>query len=158
MARSRVPSASADDKGDENRTSLEARLWDAANQLRSNMDAAEYKHVVLGLIFLKYISDMFAKRQAELHRLVTDPDSDYFTTSDGDKREILEDRDEYASEGVFWVPAGHRWDDLRKVAKQAGIGRRIDEAMDAIERENRSLKGVLPKNFSRSSPRRWCNG
>jgi type I restriction enzyme M protein len=129
--------------------SLEATLWDAANQLRSNMDAAEYKHVVLGLIFLKYVSDVFAKRRATLDRLVDDPASDYFMPSEQAKHTVLEDRDQYTSEGVFWIPAGHRWDDLRKAAKQADIGRRIDEAMEAVERENTSLKGVLPKNFSR---------
>lgn len=129
--------------------SLEDALWKAADKLRSNMDAAEYKHVVLGLIFLKYISDVFAKRQRELTELVNDPQSDYFMPSDDAKQAILESRDEYTAEGVFWVPEGHRWDDLRKAAKQADIGSRIDAAMEAIEKENDSLKGVLPKNYSR---------
>ena len=129
--------------------SLEATLWDAANQLRSNMDAAEYKHVVLGLIFLKYVSDVFARRRADLERLVNDPTSDYHMPSESSRTLVLEDRDQYTSEGVFWMPAGHRWDDLRKAAKQPDIGRRVDEAMDAIERENPTLKGVLPKNFAR---------
>src|SRR5436309_14448146 len=98
--------------------SLEATLWEAADRLRSRVDAAEYKHVVLGLIFLKYISDVFAKRREALGRLVDDPGSDYFMPTDEAKAAVLEDRDEYASEGVFWVPEGHRWDDLRKAAKQ----------------------------------------
>lgn len=128
---------------------LEASLWDSANKLRSNMDAAEYKHVVLGLIFLKYVSDVFARRQAELEKAVNDPKSDYFMPSDAARQSILESRDEYSSEGVFWVPEGHRWDDLRKAAKQSDIGTRIDTAMDEIEKENPSLKGVLPKNYAR---------
>ena len=128
---------------------LEASLWEAADRLRSNMDAAEYKHVVLGLIFLKYVSDVFARRQAQLANLVEDPESDYFMPTEAARQAILESRDEYTSEGVFWVPEGHRWDDLRKAAKQADIGTRIDAAMDAIERENPNLKGVLPKNYAR---------
>lgn len=128
---------------------LEASLWQAADKLRSQMDAAEYKHVVLGLIFLKYISDVFNRRRAELATLVNDPDSDYYMPSEAAKQSILEARDEYTSEGVFWVPEGHRWEDLRKAAKQPDIGSRIDAAMDAIEKENDSLKGVLPKNYAR---------
>ena len=128
---------------------LEASLWEAADRLRSNMDAAEYKHVVLGLIFLKYVSDVFAARKAELAALVEDPNSDYFMPAEAARKAILESRDEYTSEGVFWVPEGHRWDDLRKAAKQSDIGARIDAAMDAIEKENPSLKGVLPKNYAR---------
>lgn len=128
---------------------LEASLWDAADRLRSNMDAAEYKHVVLGLIFLKYVSDVFAKRQIELSKLVQDPTTEYYMPTEAARKSVLESRDEYTSEGVFWVPEGHRWDDLRKAAKQADIGSRIDAAMDAIEKENPSLKGVLPKNYAR---------
>jgi type I restriction enzyme M protein len=129
--------------------SLETSLWEAADRLRSNMDAAEYKHVVLGLIFLKYVSDVFARRQTVLAAAVQDPASDYFMPTEAARQSILESRDEYTSEGVFWVPEGHRWDDLRKAAKQADIGTRIDAAMDAIERENPTLKGVLPKNYAR---------
>src|SRR5665647_464056 len=92
---------------------LEVALWDAANQLRSNMDAAEYKHVVLGLIFLKYVSDVFASRHETLAAAVADTDSDYFMPTESARRATLEDRDEYTSEGVFWIPEGHRWDDLR---------------------------------------------
>jgi type I restriction enzyme M protein len=128
---------------------LEASLWDAANRLRSNMDAAEYKHVVLGLIFLKYVSDVFSRRQEELKLKVNDPKSDYFMPNEAARQSVLESRDEYVAEGVFWIPEGHRWDDLRKDAKQPNIGTRIDEAMDAIEKENPNLKGVLPKNYAR---------
>ncbi|MFQ6226274.1 type I restriction-modification system subunit M [Nocardia sp. NPDC002869] len=129
--------------------SLEETLWGAATALRSSMDAAEYKHVVLGLIFLKYVSDTFMVRYDELARLVNDESSDYFMPTEEAKQSILEDRDEYTAEGVFWIPEGHRWSDLRKAGKQPDIGGRIDKAMEAIERENPSLKGVLPKNFSR---------
>jgi type I restriction enzyme M protein len=129
--------------------SLEATLWEAADRLRSRVDAAEYKHVVLGLIFLKYVSDVFAWRHEELERLVDDEGSDYFVPTDEAKQSVMEDRDEYAAEGVFWIPEGHRWDDLRKAAKQPDIGQRIDAAMDAIEKENPSLRGVLPKRYAR---------
>lgn len=128
---------------------LEASLWTAANQLRSNMDAAEYKHVVLGLIFLKYVSDVFERRRTTLFKAVNDATSEYFMPTEDAKQAILESRDEYTSEGVFWVPAGARWEDLRKAAKQSDIGTRIDSAMDAVEKENESLKGVLPKNYAR---------
>ncbi len=129
--------------------SLEDALWESADKLRSKMDAAEYKHVVLGLIFLKYVSDVFNRRRATLEAAVDDPESEYFMPSAAAKQSILESRDEYTSEGVFWMPAGHRWDDLRKAAKQANIGELIDAAMDAIERDNPVLRGVLPKNYAR---------
>jgi type I restriction enzyme M protein len=128
---------------------LEASLWEAANKLRSNVDAAEYKHVVLGLIFLKYVSDVFEKRKRELESKVQDPKSDYYMPNEAARKTILDSRDEYASEGVFWVPEGSRWADLMKAAKQTDIGARIDSAMDEIEKENPSLRGVLPKNYSR---------
>ena len=130
-------------------TSIESTLWEAANKLRSEMDAAEYKHVVLGLIFLRYVSEVFARRRNKLKRLVSDPESDYFLEDEDARFFTLEDRDEYTSEGVFWVPEGHRWENLVAAGKQPGIGQRIDEAMEAIEKENESLKGVLPKNYAR---------
>ena len=128
---------------------LEDALWAAANQLRSNMDAAEYKHVVLGLLFLKYISDKFDYHRANLETLVHDQTSDYYMPTEAARQAVLNDRDEYTAAGVFWVPEGHRWSDLRNAAKQPDIGSRIDAAMEAIEKENPSLKGVLPKNFNR---------
>lgn len=128
---------------------LEDALWEAANSLRSSMDSAEYKHVVLGLLFLKYVSDKFEARHTKLTVQVADESSDYFMPTEAARQTVLEDRDEYTSEGVFWVPAGHRWGDLRKAAKQTDIGQRIDAAMEAIELENSSLKGVLPKNYAR---------
>ena len=115
---------------------FEKKLWMTADKLRSNMDAAEYKHVVLGLIFLKYISDAFTETYEELKK-----DS----TSDS------EDVDEYTSRRIFWVPKKARWDYLASSAKKSEIGQIIDNAMDAIERDNRSLKGVLQKNYARET-------
>ena len=113
---------------------FEDKLWKAADKLRSNMDAAEYKHVVLGLLFLKYISDAFNEVHDQLRK---DPTSD------------PEDLDEYVSRRVFWVPKEARWDYLESNAKKPEIGKLIDDAMDAIERDNRSLRGVLVKNYAR---------
>jgi type I restriction enzyme M protein len=127
---------------------LETSLFKAADKLRGKMDAAVYKHVVLGLIFLKYVSDTFMVRHNELARLVNDPESDYYMPNDAAKKSVLEDRDEYTAEGVFWIPEDHRWDELRKAAKQPDIGKQVDAAMEAIERENPTLKGVLPKNYT----------
>jgi type I restriction enzyme M protein len=115
---------------------FEDKLWKAADKLRNNMDAAEYKHVVLGLIFLKYISDAFTEVYEELK-------------NDPEKLSDPEDIDEYRAKNAFWVPPEARWDYLQKNAKQPTIGTIIDDAMDAIERDNGSLKGVLPKNYGR---------
>jgi len=116
---------------------FENKLWEMADKMRGHMDAAEYKHVVLGLIFLKYISDAF---QAKYDDLAARQDTDYTDP---------EDRDEYSAENIFWVPKEARWDKLQAGAKQPTIGKLIDDAMVAIEKENPSLKGVLPKNYSR---------
>lgn len=124
--------------------SLEQRLWDAADALRGNQEPSEYKHVVLGLVFLKYISDRFEARRQEI---------DAELAADGlaeDKRgRFLEDRDEYRSHNVFWVPADARWESIQRKAKLPEVGQVIDTAMDLIERENRSIKGVLPRNYGR---------
>lgn len=130
---------------------FEAKLWEAADLLRNNMDPAEYKHVVLGLLFLKYIEDAFDERREELRAAVADPASDYFAEDDerGEELEaLLEDRDEYTAENVFWVPREARWTHLRGQAKQPTIGKTLDDAMDAIEQENPAIKGVLPKIFA----------
>ena len=113
---------------------FEKEIWDAACILRGNMDAAEYKQVVLGLIFLKYISDKFDARYNEL--MEEDPD-------------FAEDRDEYTSCNVFFVPAEARWVKIAEAAHTPDIGRTIDDAMILIEKENVRLKGILPKNFAR---------
>jgi type I restriction enzyme M protein len=117
---------------------FEAKLWLAADKLRNNMDAAEYKHVVLGLIFLKYISDTFEEHRA---RLVAGK-GDYAGANP-------EDKDEYKAENVFWVPKEARWPHLQAKAKQPTIGKLVDDAMVAIERDNSRLKGVLPKDYAR---------
>lgn len=116
---------------------LEKTLWAAADKLRNNMDAAEYKHIVLGLIFLKYISDAFA----ELHGKLLQGKGDYEGANP-------EDADEYLAKNVFYVPEKARWQYLQNNAKQPTIGQLIDKAMDAIEKSNDSLKGVLPRNYA----------
>ena len=115
---------------------FEPKLWAAADALRNNMDAAEYKHVVLGLIFLKYISDAFEAKHAEL-------DNQRAQGADP------EDPDEYRAVSIFWVPKEARWSHLRASAPQPKIGTIVDDAMSAIERDNPSLKGVLPKDYAR---------
>jgi len=113
---------------------LESKLWATADKLRGHLDAAEYKNVVLGLIFLKYISDSFQELYSTLQN-----------TSGADP----EDRDEYAAENVFWVPQDARWTMLQHNAKSPEIGILIDKAMAAIERDNPALKGVLPQDYGR---------
>ncbi len=125
---------------------FEATLWKAADKLRGSMDASEYKHVVLGLVFLKYVDDAFSERHAQL----TGELAGEGITGDA-AEELLESRDEYTAAGVFWVPPEARWDYLRSSAKQPEIGKLVDRAMDAIEVENPSLRGVLPKTYARPS-------
>jgi type I restriction enzyme M protein len=134
MARGKKPAA----KGDGNGANLgfEPTLWAAADKLRNNMDAAEYKHVVLGLIFLKYISDAFKERHDQL-------------VAEKAQGADPEDPDEYRADNVFWVPKEARWAHLQSKAKQPTIGKLLDDAMLAIERDNKSLKGVLSKEYAR---------
>jgi type I restriction enzyme M protein len=132
----------------------EAKLWSMADALRNNMDAAEYKHVVLGLIFLKYISDAFEARYEYLRSAVNEPGDEYFLRPDLPNRteaidRLLEDKDEYTALSIFWVPKEARWSYLRANAPQPRIGTIVDEAMASIERDNQSLKGVLPKDYAR---------
>ncbi len=138
MAKRRKSPEKANGNGNGNGANLgfEAKLWAAADALRNNMDAAEYKHVVLGLIFLKYISDAFEAKHAELEAQQAqgaDP----------------EDPDEYRAQSIFWVPPEARWQYLKAMAPQPTVGQLIDDAMTAIERDNASLKGVLPKDYAR---------
>jgi len=128
---------------------FEEKLWQAADKLRGHMDAAEYKHVVLGLIFLKYISDAFEERHQYLIRETVDPNSEYYTVSEQERSIVAEDRDEYLAHNIFWVPKEARWSLFQANAKQSTIGKLIDDAMVAIERDNKSLKGVLPKDYAR---------
>ena len=127
---------------------FEQKLWQAADKLRNNMDAAEYKHVVLGLIFLKYISDAFIEKYEQLKLNFSEPKSEWYIKEERERYAALEDRDEYASENIFWVPPEARWNYLLANAKKPNIGKLIDEAMDGIERDNPSLKGVLPKIYA----------
>lgn len=159
---------------------LEKKLWTAADKLRSNLDAAVYKHVVLGLIFLKYVSDAFENRQRELREQFADPDHDYYMDPDAyggagmqeyeeNIAAELEVRDYYIEQNVFWVPVEARWRTLRDCAqlppgadlpwnapgkgtpeKMRSVGWLIDNAMDAVERENPRLKNVLNKDFART--------
>ncbi len=114
----------------------EAELWRMADALRGSMAAAEYKHVVLGLLFLKYISDAFEAQHAKIE-------------AERDQGADPEDPDEYRALNIFWVPPEARWSHLKAQAKQATIGQLVDDAMAAIERDNPSLKGVLPKDYAR---------
>jgi len=154
---------------------LDDKLWTSANRLRSNLDAAVYKHAVLGLVFLKYVSDSFAGRQAEIEKLLRDPNSEYFLDPADYKKPgaydaaihaELEERDYYLEKNVFWVPAIARWKILQDNSKLppgteleikngkttkyklTSIGKLIDDALDAIEQENPKLKGVLNKAYT----------
>jgi type I restriction enzyme M protein len=156
---------------------LEKKLWTAADKLRSNLDAAVYKHVVLGLIFLKYVSDAFEERQKALHEQFQNPDHDYYMAPEdyaddyaGHLAAELEVRDYYTEKNVFWVPLEARWQTLRDCAQlppkaplpwnkpgkdepedMRSVGWLIDNAMEAIERENeKKLKNVLNKDFART--------
>jgi type I restriction enzyme M protein len=148
---------------------LDKKLWTAANKLLPMLDAAVYKHVVLGLIFLKYVSDAFKQRRAELEVAFRDPQHDYYLGDDaGDLIAAeLEARDYYTEKNVFWVPALARWDFIQAHAKVAadtvlevkngktssykfkGIGKLLDDALEAVEKENPKLKGVLEKDYAR---------
>ena len=113
---------------------FEEKLWATADKMRNNMDPAEYKHVILGLIFLKYISDAFEEKHKELKQ---------------DELSDPEDREEYVAENVFWVPKEARWANLKNNARSKDIGKLVDDAMIAIEKENETLRGVLPKQYAR---------
>ena len=140
-----------DTKSNKNGATLgfEATLFQAADKLRNNLDAAEYKHVVLGLIFLKYISDAFEEKRDWLFKEFADPRSEYYVKEEAVRYQITEDRDEYLADNIFYVPEKARWTYLQARAKQPEIGTLVDDAMIAIERENPRLKGVLPKNYAR---------
>jgi type I restriction enzyme M protein len=134
MARAGRPKAPSRSNGAN--VGFEQQLWQAADALRGSMDSAEYKHVVLGLIFLKYISDAFEEQHARL-------------IAAGPKEADPEDPDEYRALNIFWVPPEARWPHLKAQAKQPTIGQIVDDAMEGIERDNKSLKAVLPKDYAR---------
>lgn len=147
---------------------LDNKLWTSADKLRSNLDAAVYKHVVLGLVFLKYVSDAFEERRKELLQQFKDPDNEYYLGGDEElETEELEIRDYYTEKNVFWIPALARWGTLQSCAKlpsgteitikngkidtykMVSVGRLLDDAMEAIEKDNPKLKGVLTKDYAR---------
>ncbi len=130
---------------------FEEKLWQAADKMRGHMDPAEYKHVALGLIFLKYISDAFEERYGYLENAIADPSDALYIKEPEARYSAIEDRDEYTSENIFWVPKEARWRHLQANAKQPAIGKLIDDAMVAIEKANPFLKGVLAKDYARQS-------
>ncbi|MGH8802412.1 MAG: type I restriction-modification system subunit M N-terminal domain-containing protein, partial [Casimicrobiaceae bacterium] len=133
MARQRERATTAKNEGAT--VGYEAQLWQMADALRGSMDAAEYKHVALGLLFLKYISDAFEEQHAKL-------------VAENTKGADPEDPDEYRALSIFWVPPEARWAELKAQARQPTIGRLLDDAMAGIERDNPALKGVLPKDYA----------
>lgn len=132
---------------------FEKELWAAADKLRGNIDVSEYKNIVLGLLFLKYISDAFYKRREELDALTRDPkNEDFYVKDDKAREQILETKDFYKSVGVFYVPEESRWEFLQTKTMQSDLGQVLDKAMDHIEADNRAeLEGVLPKVYTRTT-------
>ncbi len=126
-------------------------LFDAANAMRGSVESAEYKHLVLGLVFLKYVSDGFEARRRQLDALTRQADCEWFAADDDERAEILEDRDAYEVVNVFWVPREARWDALLALGSQPDLGVQLDAALGMIERENPSLKDVLPKVYARAA-------
>lgn len=132
---------------------FEKELWAAADKLRGNIDVSEYKNIVLGLLFLKYISDAFYKRREELDTLTRDPkNEDFYVKDEKARSQILETKDFYKSAGVFYVPEKSRWEYLQTKTMQSDIGQVLDKAMERIEDDNRAeLEGVLPKIYTRTT-------
>jgi type I restriction enzyme M protein len=146
-----APGRKAKGKANGANLGFEEKLWLTADKLRGHLDPAEYKHVVLGLVFLKYISDAFEERRTWLLREAADPKSEYYVKDPAGRYEVAEERDEYTADNIFWVPSQARWPYLQDRAKQPTIGKLIDEAMVAIEKENPTLRGVLAKDYARPS-------
>ena len=130
---------------------FEKELWKAADRLRGNIDPSEYKYVVLGLIFLKYVSDSFYQRKEELEKSISDLKGASFIRDESSRKYYIEQKDPYKAAGVFYIPETARWEFLREKVLQKDIGKYLDEAMEAVENENpQQLKGVLPKIYSRT--------
>ncbi len=128
---------------------IKQTLWKTADKLRSTMSPSEYKHVVLGLIFLKYISDSFEVRRSTLENNFRNPDHADYEADEAEILELLEEKDYYTMDNIFFVPSNSRWQAIQNSAKQAGLGKRIDDALLEIENENQSLKGILNRNYAR---------
>jgi type I restriction enzyme M protein len=131
---------------------FEKELWKAADKLRGSVDPSEYKHIVLGLLFLKYVSDSYYQRRHQLEEWTSDPNNkEYYIKNESDRKHIIEDKDQYKSAGIFYIPENARWEKLRNHVMHHDIGKYIDEAMEAIENENpKELKGVLPKIYTKT--------
>lgn len=130
---------------------FESQLWEACEAQRGSVNASRYKHPVLGLVFLKYVNDNFEHYRTDLAAKLADPADDYYLEDESGRLNVLEDRDEYLAHSVFWIPTEARWvARIRDQAAQSDIATRIDKVMEAIERENPVLKGVLPKSFAAS--------
>lgn len=142
---------SSETKSNGSALDFEAQLWAAADKMRGHMDASEYKHVCLGLIFLKYISDAFEEKREQLLFGFSNPKSEWFIKDEPERKDAAENRDEYLASNVFWLPPEARWHTIKAKAKSPEIGKVIDDAMGAIERENPTLKGVLPRDYARPS-------
>lgn len=126
---------------------FEKELWKAANKLRGNIDPSEYKYIILGLIFLKYVSDSFYYQKEELEKLLSDPNSSSFISDVTAREYYLNQKDPYTARGVFYVPEKARWEYLQKFAMSHDIGKYIDKALEEIENANPQLKGILPKVY-----------
>jgi type I restriction enzyme M protein len=129
---------------------FEKELWKAADRLRGNIDPSEYKYIVLGLIFLKYVSDSFYYQRERVEKLISDPKGASFIRDAGARTYYLNQKDPYKSKGVFYIPEKARWEYLQKYTMSSDIGKYLDEAMEEIEKENPELKGILPKIYSRT--------
>lgn len=124
------------------------KYWDTANILRKNLDAAEYKHIVLGLVFLKYVSDAFGERREELAAAFADPNNEMYKPDAKRLKAALEDRNYYKMVNVFWVPQSSRWEEIQQNAKQADIASQIDNALYQIEKENPKLEGIVERRYA----------
>ena len=124
------------------------KYWDTANLLRKNLDAAEYKHIVLGLVFLKYVSDSFEERRAELERQFSDPKSETYKKDEKRRADALKERDYYKAVNVFWVPEISRWTSIQENSKQPDIAQRIDNALYEVEKENPKLEGIVERRYA----------
>ena len=125
------------------------KFWDMANQLRKNLDAAEYKHIVLGLVFLKHISDSFEQRRAQLEAEFANPNSESYKPNEKARANALASRDYYEQVNVFWVPEGARWEVIAANSKQPDLAQRIDNALYEVERENIDrLEGIVQRSYA----------
>lgn len=124
------------------------KYWDSANTLREDLDAADFKQIVLGLVFLKFISDAFSQRREELAIKFANPKSENYKTNEDSCATALEERDYYLMANVFWVPEKARWEILQQNSKQPNIAKQIDDALFAIEKENPKLEGIVERSYA----------